>query len=231
LKPNNLSNSIRYININLAVACGYFIFGYFGTLLATPPSHASPVWPASGFALAVALVYGKRIVPGLFIGILLLQIYSFLDFSLPDNILPSLITGAFSSLGSSLQAFLGAYLINHYCGKQNPLIEDKKIFTFFVFGGFISCLVAPTFGITTIYFQGFITIDDVPISWLTWWIGDVIGVIIFTPIILSLIAKSATLWKERRKLVSYPLICAFFISCWYFSIQSNPRNFPNSIRF
>jgi len=211
LKQNNLLNSIRYISINLTAACGYFIFGYLGTLLATPPSHASPVWPASGFALAVALVYGKRIVPGLFIGTLILQIYSFLDFSLPENILPSLITGAFSSLGSSLQAFLGAYLVNHYCGKKNPFIEDRKIFNFFVFGGFISCFIAPTLGIATIYFQGFITVNDLPISWFTWWIGDVIGVIIFAPIILSLIAEPVALWKERRKLVSYPLICAFLL--------------------
>jgi len=211
LKPDNLPNSVRYISINLAVACSYFVFGYLGTLLAAPPSHASPIWPASGLALAVALVYGKRIVPGLFIGILTLQIYSFLDFSLPENILPSLISGIFSSIGSSIQAFLGAYLINHYCGKQNPLIEDRKIFSFFVFGGFISCLIAPSFGIATIYFQGFITVNDLPISWLTWWIGDVIGVIIFSPIILSLIAKPVALWKERRKLVSYPLVCTFLL--------------------
>ena len=89
MKRDNLSNLIRHISINLAIACVYFILGYLGTLLATPPSHASPVWPASGLALAVALVYGKRIAPGLFIGILTLQIYSFLDFSLPENILPS----------------------------------------------------------------------------------------------------------------------------------------------
>ena len=211
MKTGRLPNAIRYIGINLIVACSYFIFGYIGTLLASPPSHASPVWPASGLALAVALACGKRIIPGLFIGILAIQIYAFLDFSLPENLLPSLISGTLSCIGSLTQAFLGVYLINHYVGKQNPLIKDKKIFNFFLYGGFISCLVAPTIGVTTIYFQGFITANDLPISWLTWWIGDVIGVLIFTPIILSLIAKPAHLWKGRRKSVGFPLFFAFVL--------------------
>lgn len=211
LKTDTFPNAIRYISINLTVACSYFIFGYVGTLLASPPSHASPIWPASGLALAVTLVYGKRIIPGLFVGILAIQIYAFLDFSVLKNILPSLITGICSAIGSSVQAFLGAYLINYFIGKQNQLIEDREIFKFFIIGGFISCLVAPTIGVVTIYLQGFLTTNDLPISWLTWWIGDVIGVIIFTPIILSLIAKPVSLWKKRREFVSYPLLFAFVL--------------------
>jgi len=216
LKSNNLLTIIPFIGGNLVIACAYFVLGYIGTFLSTPPSNASPIWPPTGLALAVALVYGIRIIPGVFVGSLLIKIYTFYDFSTLGPIIPSLITSAISSLGSCAQAIFGAWLINYFIGKQNPLIEDSKILRFFVYGAFFSCLVAPTIGISTIFLQGFITFEDVPISWLTWWVGDSIGVTIFAPFILAFIAKPRALWKERQKLVSYPLLIMFILIVFIF---------------
>jgi len=142
---------------------------------------------------------------------LLIKIYNFYDFSTLGSIIPSLITSTISSLSSCAQAIIGAWLINYFIGKQDPLIEDSKIFLFFVYGAFISCLVAPTISISTIFLQGFITLEDIPISWLTWWVGDSIGVTIFAPFILAFIAKPRALWQERQKLVSYPLLIMFLL--------------------
>ena len=211
MKSNNPFKIIRFTGSNLVIACAYFVLGYMGTFLASPPSNASPIWPPAGLALAVALVYGIRIIPGIFVGSLLIKIYNFYDFSTVGSIIPSLITSSISSLGSCAQAIFGAWLINYFIGKQNPLIEDSKIIRFFIYGALISCLVAPTIGISTIFLQGFITLEDIPISWLTWWVGDSIGVTIFTPFILAFIAKPRTLWQERQKLVSYPLLIMFIL--------------------
>jgi diguanylate cyclase (GGDEF)-like protein/PAS domain S-box-containing protein len=192
------------------------VLGYIGTFLASPPSNASPVWPPAGLALAAALVYGMRIIPGIFAGSLLIKIYNFYDFSTLGSIIPSLITSTISSLGSCAQAIFGAWLITYFIGKQNPLIEDAKILRFFVYGAFFSCLVAPTIGISTIFLQGFISFEDIPISWLTWWVGDSIGVTIFAPFILTFIAKPQALWQERQKLVSYPLLIMFILIVFIF---------------
>ncbi len=198
--------------------------GYLGTLFTIAPSHASPIWPAAGLAFAVALIYRKSVFPGLFIGILATQIYSFLDFSTPESSLPSLIIGVISSLGSCAQAFFAAFLINHYLGKQNDLIEEKEILLFFLFGALIACIIAPTIGITCIYFLDLITLKAIPISWVTWWVGDVIGIIIFTPIILSFIAKPKKQWQERKKLVSYPLLLVFLIVIAVFKYTQTLEN-------
>lgn len=202
---------ISLIGINLAAGAGYFIFGYVGSLLATPPSNASPVWPAAGLALAFSLTYGFRIFPGLFLGCLAVQIFSFLDFSTTESFQPSLITGSMSSLGASLQAFLGAYLIKRCINMQTPLVNDKDIFCFFFWGGLFSCITSPSIGIATIYSIQLITAESIPISWLTWWVGDSIGVIIFTPMILTFIAKPHLGWKERKKSVAYPLLFTFLV--------------------
>ncbi len=200
-----------FIRKNLYVAIAYFTLGYIGSLFTIAPSHASPIWPAAGLALAAALVCGRSIFFGLFIGVLSTQIYSFLDFSTPESTLPSLITGILSTLGSCAQAFFGAYLIHRYIGKQDELFEEKKIILFFLLGAFIACVIAPTVGISTIYLLGIISFEAIPFGWVTWWIGDIIGIIIFTPIILSFIAKPKMQWKERRKLVSIPLLVVFLL--------------------
>lgn len=211
MKSENTLNLFFWFTRNLAVACGIMVLGYIGTLLSMPPTTASPIWPPAGLALAAMLVCGKPILPGLYLGALLLNTYSFLDFSTAKSLQPSLIAAAFSSLGLCLQASLGAYLINHFLGKHNPLIEDSKIIYFFFLAAPVSSVVSATIGIITIYFQGYITVDDFLISWLTWWVGDCIGVIIFTPIVLAFIARPKELWKVRRKLVSYPLLLMFML--------------------
>ncbi len=227
-KLDHLIPATSDIRLNLIVAVSYFILGYLGTQLALPPSHVSPIWPASGLALSVMLVYGKRVLPGLFTGIFAVQIYAFLDFSQPESLLPTLITSTFGSFGSSLQSWLGAYLIRLYVGSENPLIDDKAILNFFIYGALLSSLVAPSIGIGTIFLQGFITLQDIPISGLTWWIGDVIGVIIFAPIILSFIGQPESQWQARRKLVAYPLMLVFALVLIIF--QYNKTQEFNRIR-
>jgi diguanylate cyclase (GGDEF)-like protein/PAS domain S-box-containing protein len=200
-KPIDL---IDFLKINLCVGFGYFLLGYAGTLLASS-GHASPVWPASGLALAAVLVYGRHILLGLFLGVLAIQVYSFIDFSILDySIVPSLTTGLVSTIGSCSQAFFGAYLINYFLGKQDPLVEDSKIIYFFLLGSPIACLIASTLGSVALFSQGVISSNSFFRDWAIWWVGDSIGVIIFTPIILSFIAYPKSLWRERKKLVTYP---------------------------
>ena len=54
---------------NLIVALGYILGGYIGSLVSFPPANISPFWPPSGIALAALLLCGKRILPGLFLGL------------------------------------------------------------------------------------------------------------------------------------------------------------------
>ena len=226
-KPIDL---IDFFKINLCVGFGYFLLGFAGTSLASF-GHASPVWPASGLALAVVLVYGRHILLGLFLGVLAVQAHSFIDFSILDySIVPSLITGLASTIGSCSQAFFGAYLINYFLGKQDPLVEDSKIIYFFLLGAPIACLIASTLGSVALFSQGIITSNSFFHDWAIWWVGDSIGVIIFTPIILSFIGYPKSLWKERQKLVTYPqFIMLLLIVAIFYYARNQELNRINSI--
>ena len=57
--------SLRILRHNAYAAMGYALLGLLGLLLAIPPGYASPVFPAAGLALALILVSGYRLLPGL----------------------------------------------------------------------------------------------------------------------------------------------------------------------
>jgi CHASE1-domain containing sensor protein len=49
-------------------------------------------------------------------------------------------------------------------------------------------------------------------NWWTWWVGDVIGVIIFTPLVLIGFAQPPSAWRPRRLSVALPLCAAFAVT-------------------
>jgi diguanylate cyclase (GGDEF)-like protein len=191
---------------NIVLALLYFVGGSLGMLLAFPPSNASPVWPASGIALAGIYIYGKKVLPGIFIGSCLIQIYAFGDFSSADKLQASLLIGAITGIGSTLQAFFGATLVNRFVGRADPLISDRKIITFLALGGPVACVTSSSIGIATLTVKNILSVGDIALSWLIWWVGDVIGVLVFTPIMLVFCAQPKALWKTRHHSVGYPMI-------------------------
>ena len=52
----------------LLTALAYAAAGQLALFLALPPSFAAPIYPPAGIALAAALVYGWRALPGVLLG-------------------------------------------------------------------------------------------------------------------------------------------------------------------
>src|SRR5436309_2709344 len=65
---------LREIVAILSLAAVYFSLGKFGLSLAFINASASAVWPPTGVALAVLLLFGLRLWPGIFIGAFLVNI-------------------------------------------------------------------------------------------------------------------------------------------------------------
>ncbi len=203
---------------NLLTGAGYFIAGWIGTGLATPPSNISPIWPAAGVALAAMLTYGEAVLPGLFLGAIATQFYAFLDLSGFDKILVSLSLGCLAGFGSCLQAWAGMRLINHWVGRRDALVDDWKVLRFFVLIA-VSCSVSPSVGVASLYSLGVIGVQDCASSWAIWWIGDSIGGAIFTPLVLLFIGQPEMVWQSRRRYVLYPLLFVLIlvVSAFLFS--------------
>ena len=156
-----------------AVALAYFLAGKFGLNLAYLNASASPVWPPTGIAIAVLLVFGYRLWPGVLIGAFLVNATT------AGNILTSLVIAG----GNTLEALSAAWLINRFAHGTSVFDRYQDVFRFAVLA-LIASVVSPTIGVTTLAFGGFAPWNEYSPIWTTWLLGDFSGAVIFTPVIM-----------------------------------------------
>ena len=163
--------------LKLAVlVVAYFVTGWLGLLVAIPPGYATAVWPASGIALAGILWWGARVWPGIWLGSFLVNVWVALTATNAEINVTSLAVAAAIAVGSTLQALLGAFLLQRWVG-VGRLFERGSTILAFVAVEALSCLLAPTWGVTSLCFAGIVDWTAFLDSWRTWWLGDLIGVL------------------------------------------------------
>jgi len=186
----------------------YFLLGRFGLMLAIPPGFASAVWPASGAALAMALRLPLLpVVLGVGLGSMILNLgvasdnytqWQDLKYGIPLGI----------CLGAMLQVLAGRCLYRLAVGTALPQTPRAVVWLLLVVGP-LGCLVAATFGAGSLFFHGVIDLQSVSFTWLTWWIGDTIGVTLFAPLILVLFAAEKNLSRLRKLQITIPSLLVF----------------------
>lgn len=211
--------NLGLLSSNVIVAVAYFIAGQAGLLLAIPPSNAAAVWPAAGVALAAVIISGPRVLLGILLAGILVQTDSFLDPSTTEKLISSLVIGTIISTGAVIQAWLGARLVQGILKNDEGLLNESSIIVFCLLVGPVACLISASVGMLTLWFQGILTMSDLPLAWSTWWIGDTIGVIIFSPIILCFFGKPRHLWKQRISSVAIPLCILSTVAVFAFKFS------------
>ena len=156
------------------------------------------MWPASGIALAGTLLFGYRVWPGILLGSFLINLRTSLDTTSTASILNTTALAASIGMGAALQAIVGAFLIRRFTQYPTAFVEARDIIKFLLLGGPVSCLVNATWGVTSLLLGGVIQPVDYLFHWWTWWVGDAIGVITFTPLILIWAAKRPRYSHSRQ---------------------------------
>jgi len=167
------------------LAIAYFATGWLGLLVAVPPGYATAVWPPSGIALAGLLLWGPRVWPGVLLGSFLINTWVSYAAAQTHLGFMSLAVAASIAVGSTLQALLAAHLLRRWIGLGRIFSSGPATLGFAAIVA-LCCTVAATWGVTTLHLTGFVDYAGYFESWHTWWIGDVIGALIFTPLILNL---------------------------------------------
>ncbi|MDO8695817.1 MAG: CHASE domain-containing protein [Pseudomonas sp.] len=185
----------------LLLALAYVIAGRLALLLAIPPGFASAMFPPAGIALAAVLIWGYPLLLGVLLGSTLLN----LSVGGPLSLSALLVAGGIA-LGTTLQCALGGWLIRRWVGFPNPLTDERSIFLLLLIGGPLTCMLSASVGVGTLYANQLISAAQAPASWLTWWVGDSIGVLIATPLMFILFAQPRALWRSRLSSVGLPLL-------------------------
>src|SRR5213596_415361 len=165
----------------------YFIAGKLGLMLASLHASASPVWPPAGIALAGLILLGYRAWPAIFVGAFLVNVTT------AGNVATSLAMAT----GNTLEALVGAWLVNRFAGGTNVFDRPQGVFKFALAAG-ISTIISPAFGVTCLGVAGFADWANYGAIWLTWWLGDATGDLVFTPLVLLWSVASKRRWNKKE---------------------------------
>lgn len=145
------------------------------------PLAISVIWTATGFSLAALLLFGYRTWPGIFIGNFS---YNFIHlyFSSQTFIGP-FISAILITSGSLIEALLGCFILRRF-NTTNYFLTVKDIVIFLLPASVLTSLIASTIGIIVIYFYAQPSLETAAYIWIIFWIGDCMGVYIFTPFLV-----------------------------------------------
>lgn len=209
--------------LNLFLALLIFLNAEAGRCLGIQwlPLHFSAVWPATGFALAALLIFGFRSWPGIFWGNLS---YNFLHLYLAGQSFHGpLLASLAITLGSLAQSLLGAWIIRKCC-QSSTFYRVKDVVVFLVGGGILTCMVASTIGVMTLWLYGGVATNALAFTWITFWLGDTMGVYIFTPLLLVW-----TLSRPESGLRAYTgefiFMILTFLGISYFTLMGDPLGY------
>ena len=157
------------------VAFVVYLAALFGLKFGLPGTNASPVWIAAGIEVAAVVLLGRRALLGIFVGAVLAQ----LTVGTPLGL--SFVQG----VPDVLDALIAASAIMYFARGRIDLLHIRDTIVLLVFGAGVAAAVTATTGITVVVLVNHLPWSVYGISWLTWWLGDISGIILVAPLIVA----------------------------------------------
>jgi len=171
-----------------------------------------PLWLPAGFSQTVVLLFGKAYLPGVGLGTFLSQILRGRDFPI------SLV----AAISDTLQVWLALVLLRH-SGFDLRLEKLKDIMRLFVLGAFLPAVFSATVGairVCTMMRMDWHHFGDI---WLSWWIGNVTGILTLMPMLLTLGQWRSLIRKRRRFLLEAVAWLVLLVASSWFVFLSTYR--------
>lgn len=177
----------RRLILLAALAAIYFVAGKLGLELAFLHASASPVSPAAGIALVGVMVLGPTAWPAILVAAFLVNLTT----------AGAVATSAAIAIGQTVEAVLGAYLLRRWVGGQNAFGRAHRVVKYTLVAAVVST-VSATVGVLSLELAGQTTWPAFAPIWLTWWLGDVTGLLIVAPAALLWIANPRVTWRAAQ---------------------------------
>ncbi|MGH8501002.1 MAG: PAS domain S-box protein [Gammaproteobacteria bacterium] len=211
--------SLTYWKQLLALAVGYWLGGELGLLVGSGYDGVSPLWPPAGIALFAFLVVGRRLWPGVVLGAVLLAYTGGTGWGM------SLVIAA----ASMVEAMLAVYLLRQprtdfKFGMQR--VKDVLLLTGCAAIG--AATMGSMFGAFTMALLDLASWADVRVIWFTWWLGDAVGIIVITPLLLVWRRWRQVRPNARQLTELALLLSAVAVTAWlnFYLIAEHQLNIP-----
>jgi PAS domain S-box-containing protein len=173
--PVHAHQTARYLlELVLAlVAC--FLGGKVGLGIPFTSGNVSPVWPPAGIAMAAILVVGYRIWPAVAIAAFLVNFFT----PIPH------VAALGIAVGNTVGPLAGIWLLRRIPRFHPSLTRLRDVFGLIVFAALGGTAISATLGTSILYLTHVSAWLNFGAAWRIWWLGDAMGVLIITPLVLT----------------------------------------------
>ena len=210
----------KWIAINLAVAILYSVCCYLTANYMVRPTLSVSIWPAAGLGVGFIVVWGKKIIPAIILAeiinsIVLYKIHQELGWN------QMTMYNLLLLLNNFFRPIFAGFLVRKVMGTQPELILVTTIAKFFSFAAVIPCFFSTTIFVALLTGAGHYSSEDFLLKGLLWYLGDLMSVLIFTPVVMAFLAKPRAMWKARIYSVAIPLLAGFLLVFMMFNSFRN----------
>lgn len=184
----------------------YFVTGWLGLKIPFTGSHITLVWLPTGIAVAALLRWGWGVWPGIYLGAFLVNL--------------AIGSSPFLAAGIAVSNTLGPLLAAKWLqqsGFQTGFDRQRDV-ALFIFAALLGMAVSATGGVANLYLAGLIPLAAAGFAWLTWWMGDSIGVLLAAPLLLTFNRGNLVqLSRIPRELLFWVLVAG--LVAWFAFVQ------------
>jgi integral membrane sensor domain MASE1 len=196
------------------LAIVYFVAAKLSLGLAIPPGYATAVWPPSGVAVAAVLMLGNRVWPGVWLGA------AAVNFTINSSAFAAVAIGT----GNTLEALAAAILIRRFVGVPYRFQRGEDVIIFMA-AAIVAAAIAASVGVMPMALGSGLKLEELFTNVWTWWLGDVAGIIVFVPLILSWSGGDTPAWPPRQK-IEAALFAVLLLVTAYLAFSGGARYAP-----
>jgi PAS domain S-box-containing protein len=156
------------------VAASYIGLAESALLLPAINPAATPLWPPTGFALALVLLRGYRIWPAILMG-------SLSPYLMADR---SLLELGSVGIGTLLAAFAGTWLISRWSNGRRTFGTPAGVAKFAIISFAPTTMISSTIAVAGFILANTPGFSDAVVTWLTWWLADAAGTLVIAPVVV-----------------------------------------------
>ena len=167
-----MNRQLRYVGAVGAVGAAYWLAAKGGLQLSYLHGSVAALWPPVGVGMALLILFGLSLWPGVVLGDLAVA-----DYSQPAGT----ILG--QTIGNTLEVVIAAILFYRLAEGRTQFGRVRDVAAL-VGAAAAGTAVSAVFGAASLKLGGVISTAQVGTVWRTWFLGDLSGALVFAPLVL-----------------------------------------------
>jgi PAS domain S-box-containing protein len=195
----------HYIMRLLILCLSYFASGWLGLQIPYAGSQITLIWFPTGIAVASVFVWGFSVWPAIYLGAFLVNLTTSASWQVAAGI----------AVCNTLAPLLTARCLR--LAGFHPAFDRRQDVAVFVVSAGLGMMVSASGGVFSLLWAGLLP-ESAGSSWLSWWMGDTVGVLLAAPLLLTISWRKIEQLRQIRKelmlwiLLACPLAWLAFVN-------------------